>query len=420
MRLELPTIQNWSCHNCSGCCREHLIEVTEEERQRILQQNWSEQDGIPAGQPTLIWYAGPPWNKRYRLAHRADGACVFLNKQGLCRIHAKFGEAAKPLPCQVYPYAFHPAGKKVAVSLRYSCPSVVANKGANLQQSSLELKKMAKQIVPANVAELPAPKLTSRETLDWADFHRFNKAIANTIGDSAVPISVRLQRLLFWLNLAEQSRFDKLQGERLEEYLELITAAATDAHPEQAEHASPPSKIGQQQFRLLVAQYARKDTELSTHAGWLGRWNMLQFAWRFAKGTGNVPVLDTGFQAVPFTDLDQAFGPLPAEAEELFARYFQVKVQGIHYCGRAYYDVPLIEGARSLALVFPAVLWIARWWSLSHERTKWQIEDIAHAMTYVDHQHGYSPVFGQAHFRRRVRILSKLDDISKLITWYSR
>ena len=53
------------------------------------------------------------WSRRYRLGHQADGACVFLDERGLCRIHAKFGEQAKPLACRIYPYAFHPAGKKI-------------------------------------------------------------------------------------------------------------------------------------------------------------------------------------------------------------------------------------------------------------------------------------------------------------------
>jgi lysine-N-methylase len=112
-----------------------LIELSEEERQRIVDQEWTSTDGIPAGQPVLEPHAGPPWKKRYRLAHRDDGACVFLNDDGLCRIHAKFGEAAKPLACRIYPYAFHPAGKKVTVSLRFSCPSVVSNRGKQVSQT---------------------------------------------------------------------------------------------------------------------------------------------------------------------------------------------------------------------------------------------------------------------------------------------
>ena len=116
-RLTLPVLQNWDCHSCAGCCRQHQIEITAEEYQRIQQQGWTSADGNAQGvvvERIGGWW-GPP---RYRLAHREDGACVFLNEQGLCRIHAKFGEMGKPLACRVYPYALHPAGKTVTVSLR--------------------------------------------------------------------------------------------------------------------------------------------------------------------------------------------------------------------------------------------------------------------------------------------------------------
>src|SRR6478736_6118333 len=92
--LELPTIQNWSCHNCGGCCRQHAIAITVEEHQRIAGQGWTAADGIPAGQPLFERLGWFPWSKWHRLAHQPYGACVFLDERGMCRIHAKFGEAA--------------------------------------------------------------------------------------------------------------------------------------------------------------------------------------------------------------------------------------------------------------------------------------------------------------------------------------
>ena len=53
-----------------------------------------------------------------------DDACVFLNEQGKCRIHAKFGGPAKPLACQVYPFTLNPAGDHWQVGIRFACPSV--------------------------------------------------------------------------------------------------------------------------------------------------------------------------------------------------------------------------------------------------------------------------------------------------------
>lgn len=416
--LALPTIQNWSCHNCGGCCRQHAIEVTEAERQRILSQGWTVSDGTPTGDALFERHAGPPWAKRYRLAHQADGACVFLNEQGLCRIHAKFGEPAKPLACRIYPYAFHPAGKQVTVSLRFSCPSVVANRGRSMKQNADEIKQLTRAVVPDGHERMPSPMLSSRERLDWPDFLRVIDAIDETLAPTDVPIAVKLQRALFWLNLVEQSRFDKLSGARLTEFLDIIQQAANE-ETSLPTTDSQPTPIGRMQFRMLTAQYARKDTAADFSSGWRGRWKLFRAATKFARGTGNVPPLQPIFREVPFEALEKPFG-FPAESEELWTRYFRVKVQGLHFCGPAYYDVPLIEGFQSLALIFPATLWIARWLAASQSRTQLIADDVSQALTISDHHHGYSPIFGSFGFRKRVRMLTQMNELPRLIRWYSQ
>lgn len=420
--LTLPTIQNWSCHNCGGCCRQHAIEVTEEERQRILSQGWTTNDGTPTGNALFERHAGPPWAKRFQLAHQADGACVFLNEQGLCRIHAKFGEAAKPLACRIYPYAFHPAGKQVTVSLRFSCPSVVANRGRTMSQNRDEIKQLARAIVPEGYERIPPPALSPHARVDWPDFFRFVDAIDDELKPMTVSITVKLQRILFWLNLVEQSRFDKLSGARLTEFLDVIRQAAGEEVQPIAEGRQPMaeilSPIARMQFRLLTAQYARKDTAADLSFGWRGRWRLFRAATKFARGTGNVPSLQSVFREVPFEALEHPFG-FPAECEELWTRYFRVKVQGLHFCGPAYYGVPLVEGFQSLALVLPATLWIARWLAASQNRTPLTHEVVSQALTISDHHHGYSPIFGSFGFRKRVRMLAQMGEIPKLIRWYS-
>src|SRR5205085_48930 len=152
-----------------GCCRQHLIEVTVDERQRIESQHWTAAEGVPADRPLFVRLGLFPGSERYRLAHQPDGACIFLNEQGRCRIHAKFGEAAKPLACRIYPYAFHPAGKSIAVSLRFSCPSVVANRGATLESQKRDLKALERLVVPEGAERMPPPEISPRQRLDWPD-----------------------------------------------------------------------------------------------------------------------------------------------------------------------------------------------------------------------------------------------------------
>ena len=215
LRLDLPVLQNWDCHNCGGCCKQHLIEITDDERNRILAQGWTAADGIPDSQPVVEnmsgWFGRPQW----RLSHQADGGCVFLDERGLCRIHAKFGEAAKPLACRIYPYAFHPAGKSVAVSLRFSCPSVVKNAGRTMTAQQAEIRRLAESVVPKDVEERQPPQINAVERLDWRDFHQCVEALDGTLAEAAgtrTPLLVRLLRAVEWTGLVGMSKFDKLRG----------------------------------------------------------------------------------------------------------------------------------------------------------------------------------------------------------------
>src|ERR1700678_2509855 len=92
----LTVLQNWDCHSCGDCCHSYAVPVTAEERARIEGQGWEklpEFQGVP-------FFA--PRGGEFFLNHRADGACVFLGANNLCRIHGTFGSAAKPLACRIY------------------------------------------------------------------------------------------------------------------------------------------------------------------------------------------------------------------------------------------------------------------------------------------------------------------------------
>ncbi|WP_437228830.1 YkgJ family cysteine cluster protein [Planctomicrobium sp. SH661] len=432
--LQLPTIQNWSCHNCGGCCREHAITISPEERARIEGQKWTPADGIAAGQPLFVEERNWLGQKTTRLAHQPDGACVFLNDKGLCRIHAKFGEAAKPLACRIYPYAFHPGSRQLTVSLRFSCPSVAANRGQSLLQQKRELQQLAGLVVPEQFRDSPPPSLTSRTRLDWADTMQVVELLDLTMAEEGTAVVVKLLRAIFWLDLVAQSKLKKIRGERFQELLTLLYEASRSEIEEVPEELGTPSKIGLTQFRLLAGQYARKDTAASIDTSLKGRWRQFQNAMRLARGVGNLPQLQDQLAEVSFSLLEEVPVTLTAESEEMLTRYFRVKIQGLSFCGPAYYHVPVVEGFYSLSLVYPVVLWIARWLAASRVRcadhrkdvtlkngphsgpcVSVTHEDVLTALTIVDHQHGYSPALGHWPARRRVKNLAANGDLQKLI-----
>src|SRR5215218_9878219 len=154
----LPVAQNWDCRGCAACCQSYSIPVSADERKRIEAQGWD------LGTP-LFDARGTTLN------HRPDGACVFLGPDNRCRIHAKFGSAAKPLACRVYPFLLVPAGDHWRVGLRYACPSAAGNDGRPLDSHLPDVREYAALLEADQpvVKDRPPPPLRPGTLVPWDD-----------------------------------------------------------------------------------------------------------------------------------------------------------------------------------------------------------------------------------------------------------
>lgn len=427
--LTLPVIQNWSCHNCGGCCREHLIEITDAEKSRIEGQNWTADDGVPSDRPLIQ----PMGRGRFRLAHQDDGACVFLDPGGLCRIHAKFGEPAKPLACRVYPYAFHPVSGNLSVSLRFSCPSVVQNLGQRVVEQKPDLDQLASLVTAGSTKSFEPPLIHGSQKVDWSDVLQFLTAFDEELSDDSVNFATRLMRVLTWLELVEQSAFDKVRGGRLKEYLDVLTKASRKAQPDSDLPVLKPTRMGRLLFRMLVAQLLRHDTEATAQGGLMTRFGLLSAGLKFTFAVGQVPKLQESISVKKvfgdstesrmsprFADLESSFAGRTNEIDRLMTRYFRVKIQGLHFCGAANFDWNLVDGFRSLALMYPATLYIARLRASRQQRQQLELSDVQAALATLDHNYAYSPATGNASALKRIRILGRLQQITALCGWYSQ
>lgn len=411
-RFDLPSGQNWGCHRCTDCCRHHVIEVSAGERRRIEALAWGPADPLLKAGDWIV--ANGPG--RFRLAHAADGACIFLGKDGLCRIHAQFGEAAKPMACRVFPFVLHPSGSRLAVGLRFSCPSAVANRGPRLAESLPAISELARLVVPEDFSAIPAPLVSGEERLDWPDFLRFVRHLERMITAEGRPVAFRLIQGLRWVDLIEKAEFGGVQGAEADEILEALVKSAGEKTSGTA--LEEPSRHAWLQFRLLLAQYGRKQTVRDLHRGIKARVKDLFQAIGMIRGGGKAPGLDEVLKEVSFSEICRPSGPLPLEQEEMLSRYFRVKIQSLHFCGRPFYGMSLVEGYRFLALCYPIILGLARWVALGAGRQTIQLSDLALALSRVDHHHGYSPAIGGSNARRRVRLFAARDDIVRLIGWF--
>ncbi|MGO8836877.1 MAG: YkgJ family cysteine cluster protein [Limisphaerales bacterium] len=410
LRVEIPLIQNWSCHGCSDCCRGHLlIQLLPEDKQRIEKQGWTMADGVDPG--SMIVAEGG----RFRLGHQKDGACVFLDPSGRCRIHAKYGEEAKPLACRLYPLVIHPAGQKVVVGLRFSCPSAALNHGQPLAEQKAEIQKLAEYVALEHFREIPPPAVLAGPGAEWPDLLRFVKWLDTSMSVKEAPLTLRFLRTLYWLGAVERGSFSQISGPGADDILKALFDGAANKLPVLPE--SPPSAgwFSRLFFRLLVLEYARAITVEDLLAPGRYRWKILGAAWRFARGGGRTPALREGLESVEFAAIEQRFEPLSPAIEAMLTRFFRVKIQSLHFCGRAFHDRPLIEGFRNLTLLYPVILWLGRWLAAGQQRTNLTEADVARAISMVDYHYSYSPYLAW-----RVRLLAQRDDIARLCAWYGR
>lgn len=386
-----------------------LIPLSMEEKERIEKQNWSAADGVDADKMIVAGL------NQYRLGHKADGACLFLDANKRCRIHAKFGEAAKPLACRLFPLLVFPAGRKVLVGLRFSCPSAAANQGKLLAARVGEIASLAEEVLPDGCEKLPAPAVLSAAGLDWPDFLRFVKWLGATFAEENVPVALKILRALQWLDKVERSYFDQIAGDTADEILSALARRAAEQLPALPAQSETPSRFGRLFLRMMVLEHAQVTTVADQSVQSTHRWKLLLAAIKFMSASGRTPVVRPELKRVRFSEVEKSFGPLPAGAEALLNRYFQVKIQSLQFCGKGFHDCSLIEGFRNLALMYPIIIWLARWLAVSGGRSHLTEDDVTKAVSMADHQYGFAP-----YVPWRTRLLQQRNDIVKLCGLYSK
>jgi len=412
----LPVVQNWDCHQSGNCCMEYQVPVTDEERQRIEAQGWAgEADflGVP-----LFRVHGPPWARQYHLNHHTDGSCVFLSREGRCRIHERFGAAAKPLPCRLFPFILVPAGDHYRVGVRFACPSAAESKGRALSAHDADLRDFAAQLERREGVTPPVvrpPPLQGRQAVDWPDLLRFVDALQKLLRDQGDRIERRLRKCLALANLCRQAKFDAVTGQRLVELLDLLAAGLEGEVPADPAALARPGWTGRLLFRQALALYARKDRGPNRGPATFGRLSLLSAAYRYARGQGEAPRLHGWGPQTTFEKAEEAAGPLPADAEALLERYYLIKVGSLQFCGVTNFDMPVWEGLELLLLTFPILMWLRRGLA-DLPPTK----ALTRALSIVDDNFGYHPVLGTGRQRFALRLLARTGELERLIAWYSR
>jgi Fe-S-cluster containining protein len=405
-----PSLQKYDCAGCGECCRGRFaIVISQEDRDRIVAQNWDTQD-LGMGRAPLF----TPYKGGYHLAHHADGSCVFLTEDSRCRIHAKFGEETKPLACRLYPFNFVPLGNQVRVDIRFDCPSAAGNVGRSIPEHKQYLQQLVNDALPEKSVATTPPPFTEGVQLTWTQLYRANEAVERVLMDVSLDITRRIVACVNLVDLMRTAPKEAFADGNFGAFLDkAVSIAQEEAIHDDLDRVSP-HKTQQIVFRQLLGAYGRVD-----HVGQKAEWgHRLDASLRMLAGKGQVPTLRDNFPTVGFAAIDQMRGiPLTSEAECL-ERYLHVHMESMGYFGQTFYGQTFVNGLTSLLLTYPFICWFARAYALGDGLATPNARCFKKALQIVDHHRGVTPLLDMPGEKFRDKFLRAPDVLRSFVIWY--
>ena len=289
--VQLPLFQRFDCHGCGYCCHHLVVNVSAAERQHILDAGWAER----LDPHTLFESYRFGGRRLYRLAHRPEGGCVFLDEKGRCRIHAETGLDAKPLACRLYPFVPTPGSASVRLDLRPDCPSVAGNQGRPVTGHQATIEQLVEE-VGTRPRSTPVP-WPGQRTLAPAEFGAVVSVFDRLLSHSSLPIRDRLRAGCGLLDLMVELRIERVSDDRFVELMTMLVESVTGGLAGQEPDDPPPlNRRSAKLFRQWLVLHALSDDPAELASGFFTRMGRSQrrylHARRFVRGRGPVPMLD--------------------------------------------------------------------------------------------------------------------------------
>lgn len=407
----LPDFIRYDCQACGQCCGGNLaVEVTPAEADMIVRQGWADRPEL-GGRPLFL----PRGDKLY-LAHRDDGACVFLNEQQHCRIHAEFGSEGKPLGCRLYPYLLLPAGREIRLDLRFDCLSVAANHGRPLPAHTADAQSYILKVIPALDLD-PVPfrlEGTDDDAPEQAWLDRITAAFERLLLTPDLSLTRKLTAAVNLAAALDSESVAQLEAQRLEDLLVTAVPAALRVAEQDPLLRRRLARGLLTTFRQWLGVYGRVDrlAELPTP------YERLRQALALAWGRGRVPKLRADWPDVRFPDLEGEWGEPSPEAGETLLRFYRLKLRAQAFCGLGFFGYPYLPGLRALWLTYPVILWFARMFAAGEGRRTLTDRDVQLGLRVTDHRHGRSAQMALPGERARVAMLTDREVLRALILAY--
>ncbi|MEO8270771.1 MAG: YkgJ family cysteine cluster protein [Aureliella sp.] len=415
MPLPIVTLKNderWDCHQCGFCCRGSSILLSVEDAERLRSQKWGEQ---PEYEKTRIMVPHRGAGSSLRLARRDDGTCIFLNEDGLCRIHAKFGLEAKPTMCRTFPMQLIPHEKHAVLTYRRACPSAAADRGTLANERVALIKQMVHDDCLKAEAIMP-PLLKSGEQRNWKTIRIVLESVGELLRDGRYPPVRRVVHALQFASNIDAAKTRRLTDHQIAELARTLVELMPQVAKLFFEDRKSPTGISKVLFRLTAVSCARLHPLCRHEANWISRLDLAGTSWKCLRGSGKTPVLGNAFPAATFEYLEQPLGIKSPDVYLPLSRLIETTSESFLYAlaNRGRWSVT--DSIRGLGLLFPIGMWLLRWQACHREPT---MEDMLNIVVALDRSQGYQPLSGTQQ-RLKLAMLGFNGELERLVVWYAR
>lgn len=408
----LPTVEKWDCHQCGICCRGSLVPLSNEDVARLNEQKWTEHADYVG---TKIMVPNPSTKNRFRLAQRKDGSCVFLQADGLCRIHAELGYEAKPTICRVFPLQLIPRGSDVALTIRRACPSSAADKGRSVKEHLPFIKEFVRD-GKLSVDAIDPPLFKAGETRDWKAVSLIFKTLSSLLRDLRYPPVRRIVHALQFASLLEKAKTRGMDDRKLAELITTLAQVVPEESKQFFSERRPPSLYARLVFRSIAIEYARLHPKFRALPTWSHRLQLAKATFRLVRGRGPLPDVSPAFPKARLEDLEHPLGQLAPEIDYPLARLIEASSESNLYALADRRGWTILESIRGLVATFPVGLWLLRWASQGREPT---VDDMLQIVVALDRGQGFAALTGKLH-RSRLRMMAAQGELERLVVWYAR
>lgn len=391
-KIDITSRLNYTCIQCGLCCtRKWYVGLTPEEIEKLKKLKWDNDHRPEYDSPSITFGGG------LHLAHRENGSCIYFDPEKMnCRIHAKFGEAAKPIGCRVYPLTIHPTFENhLSASLRFDCPAVKEQQGPKLTKQQKEVVKTA------DLLKFPP-------YFDTDDLSQLSPKTVKLIVDGALKIAEKKEYAPEMRMLALSDFIKRLEGLGIsflndEATMEEIMPSFIDRSLKNVveKRFKKVKAFSAAAFRVWLSVLFRRDevivtlpfpTRLKRHAA----------LWSILIGKGNFHALGMEHPDFPLAqmqlfddrknrDKETAEGLL--ETWDCYWKFLTSKLETMQFFGSAYYGAPFFKGLKGLLHTYPLVLGASLVHMNSEKRNNLTAEDVKYGVSAIDHGWGRLPAF---------------------------